>query len=452
MKKSQKSIEEINRRIAEGNVRVVTAAEMIQIVTEMGADEAVHEVDVVTTGTFGAMCSSGVWMNFGHSEPPMKMSKVWLNDVEAYSGVAAVDAFLGATQPSESRGNEYGGGHVIEDLIQGKTVNLRAEGACTDCYPLRDLSTEIRLEDLNQAVMSNPRNCYERYGVATNSSERLLLTYMGRLLPELGNATYSGAGELSPIVNDPTFQTIGIGTRILLGGAEGYVIGSGTQHNPVSGFGTLMVQGNLKQMKPGLIRGATMNGYGPTLYVGVGVPIPIINAGVARSTAVSDDEILTSVYDYGVPSRDRPSLAKVSYQELKSGLIEVHGREVPTSSLSSYRMALNIAEHLKNLICRKEFFLTQAVKLLSATDSALPMRSRTRSDVKEVSIKSNLNLGQYIIRDETSCVHCGLCVPYCPASAFTQNLDWTVSFDPDLCIECNDCISLCPQRALSVQV
>ena len=182
MQKNEKSIEEINRRISDGNARVVTAAEMVQIVTEMGPDSAVHEVDVVTTGTFGAMCSSGVWLNFGHSEPPMKMSRVWLNDVEAYAGVAAVDAYLGATQPSTSTGIEYGGGHVIEALVNGKTVTLRAEGAGTDCYPLKELEVDINLENLNQALLSNPRNCYERYGVATNSSESSLNTYMGKLV------------------------------------------------------------------------------------------------------------------------------------------------------------------------------------------------------------------------------------------------------------------------------
>ncbi|MBE0527137.1 MAG: homocysteine biosynthesis protein, partial [Candidatus Thorarchaeota archaeon] len=369
MTTNEKTIHEINEKIRNGSVCVVTAAQMTQIVAEMGPEDAMHEVDVVTTGTFGAMCSSGVWMNFGHAEPPMKMSKVWLNDVEAYGAIAAVDAYLGATQPSSSRGIEYGGGHVIEDLVRGKTVNLRAEGTVTDCYPNRELSVEIGLEDLNQAVMSNPRNCYERYGVATNSSNRSLRTYMGKLLPELENATYSGAGELSPIVNDPQFRTIGIGTRILLGGGEGYVIGSGTQHNPTGGFGTLMVQGDLKKMSSTLIKGATMTGYGPTLYVGVGVPIPIINAEVAMSAGVSDADITTNVYDYAIPSRSRPALAPVNYEELKSGMIEVNGREVRTSPLSSFKVAQDIAAQLKDLITKKEFFLSEAVTLLSSKDS-----------------------------------------------------------------------------------
>ncbi|MHA1928414.1 MAG: homocysteine biosynthesis protein, partial [Candidatus Thorarchaeota archaeon] len=257
MEQKDKTVQEINERIQDGNARVVTASEMTELVAEMGADGAAHEVDVVTTGTFGAMCSSGMWMNFGHSEPPMKMSRVWLNDVEAYGGVAAVDAYLGATQLSESLGMEYGGGHVIEDLVRRKPVHLRAEADGTDCYPRKQLSVDVSIDDMNQATLSNPRNCYERYAVATNSTGKTLYTYMGKLLPNMGNATFSGAGELSPVVNDPRYRTIGIGTRIFLGGADGYVIGNGTQHSPENGFGTLMVQGDLKGMSSEFINGAT---------------------------------------------------------------------------------------------------------------------------------------------------------------------------------------------------
>jgi len=216
-----KTVEGINQRIRDGSVHVVTAEEMSELVDAKGASAAAEEVDVVTTGTFGAMCSSGVFLNFGHSDPPIKTSRVWLNDVEAYGGLAAVDTYIGATQLSESRGFEYGGGHVIEDLVAGRTVELRVEAYGTDCYPRRDIVTDVTLETLNQAVMLNPRNAYQRYGVATNSTAKTLHTYMGTLLANHGNATYSGAGVLSPLCNDPELRTIGLGMRIFLGGGVG---------------------------------------------------------------------------------------------------------------------------------------------------------------------------------------------------------------------------------------
>jgi uncharacterized protein (DUF39 family) len=148
-----KTIGQINERIRDGSARVVTAEEMPAIVADLGEEGALKEVDVVTTGTFGAMCSSGAFLNFGHAEPPIRMERIWLNNVEAYGGLAAVDTFIGATQQSDTLQAEYGGAHVIEDLVAGKTVELRASSHGTDCYPRRTLTTEIALENLNQGTM-----------------------------------------------------------------------------------------------------------------------------------------------------------------------------------------------------------------------------------------------------------------------------------------------------------
>ncbi|HPS90073.1 MAG TPA: L-aspartate semialdehyde sulfurtransferase, partial [Methanosarcina vacuolata] len=189
----KKSVHEINRKIEDGSVNVVTAEEMVTIVEELGAEGAAKEVDVVTTGTFGAMCSSGLMLNLGHSEPPIKIQKIWFNNVEAYSGLAAVDAYLGAAQISDTRGIQYGGAHVIEDLLRGKEIDVHATSYGTDCYPRKVLDTIVSLEDLNEAILLNPRNAYQKYAAATNSSKRILNTYMGEVLPNFGNVTYSGA-------------------------------------------------------------------------------------------------------------------------------------------------------------------------------------------------------------------------------------------------------------------
>jgi uncharacterized protein (DUF39 family)/Pyruvate/2-oxoacid:ferredoxin oxidoreductase delta subunit len=452
MEKQVKSVQEINDKIEDGSVRVVTAAEMTQIVAELGPDEAAHEVDVVTTGTFGAMCSSGMWMNFGHSEPPIKMSRVWLNDVEAYGGVAAVDAYLGATQLSETQGMSYGGGHVIEDLICRKSVHLRAEAYGTDCYPRKELSTEITIDEMNQAQLSNPRNCYERYVVAVNSTERPLYTYMGKLLPNLENATFSGAGALAPINNDPIYRTIGIGSRIFIGGAQGYITGNGTQHSPTSGFGTLALQGNLKDMSPEFIKGASFTKYGCTLYVGVGVPIPILNSELAQSTGISDEQIVTSVIDYGIPSRDRPSLRKVTYSELKSGSIEVNGQEVPTSPLSSFKVASQIANLLKKQIASGYFQITKPVETVSATMVSNPMVLRTTQGPRTL-VRNNLQIpqDQLMFRNIEECSECGLCLGYCREGVFQRDDDWGISDDPELCVGCGVCGDICPRNAITVR-
>ena len=384
---TEKSIEEINERIEDGSVRVVTADRMSEIVSELGAEEAAKEVDVVTTGTFGPMCSSGVFLNFGHADPPIKMQRVWLNDVEAYAGIAAVDAYLGAAQLSEDKELNYGGGHVIEDLVAGKPIDMRAAGYVTDCYPRKDLETTITLEDLNQAIMVNPRNAYQRYASATNSTDRTLYTYMGTLLPNYRNVNYSGAGALSPLYNDPDFETIGVGTRIFLCGAGGYVVGMGTQHDPIHRFGTLMVTGNLKEMNQEFLKGATFHGYGVTLYVGIGIPIPILNERMAKKTAISDADVVTDVIDYGVGRRERPVLRTVTYEELKSGMIELEGKEVPTSPLSSFFMANKVADELTSRIEQGEFFLSQPVERLSRDTVVKPMKQPELPLVKDVMIR-----------------------------------------------------------------
>ena len=384
-----KSLEEINERIRDGSVYVVSADEMTAIVAELGSEDAAREVDVVTTGTFGAMCSSGVWMNFGHSDPPIKMSQVWLNDVEAYTGVAAVDAFIGATQLSETRGLEYGGAHVIEDLVARKEVHMKAVGYATDCYPRRSVEAPISIADLNEATMLNPRNAYQRYNVATNSTDRVLYTYMGTLLPRFGNATYSGSGTLSPIYNDPDYETIGVGTRIFLCGAQGYVIGNGTQHDPANSFGTLMVCGDLKAMSTDYLRAAILHKYGTSLYVGIGIPIPVLNEGIARKTAISDADIKTTILDYGVARRSRPELKTVSYGELKSGMIDLNGKEVRTSSMSSFFKAKEIATELAARIQKGAFELALPTARLPQQATQKPMKQLSAVPlVREVMLPS----------------------------------------------------------------
>ncbi len=387
----EKSFEEINSKIEKGEALVLTAEEMSDFVDEHGEDKALEEVDVVTTATFGAMCSTGAFLNFGHADPPIRMGRVYLNDVLAYAGIAAVDAYIGATEESEKRGAEYGGAHVIEDLLNGEEVHLRATSKGTDCYPRKELDTYITLDDLNQAYMFNPRNCYQNYWVAVNSSNKIIYTYMGPLYGNYGNASYSSAGQLSPLLNDPYYKTIGVGSRIFLGGAQGYIAWEGTQHNPmrertdngipVGGAGTLAVIGDLKEMSTEYIRAATITNYGVSMYVGIGIPIPILNKEMVRHTAVRDKDIYVFIIDYSGGSRDNPVLGRVSYEKLRSGeIILDNGRHVPTAPLSSLNKARKIADELKSWINRGEFFLEKPAQKLSTTRGFKPLNIGKEAD------------------------------------------------------------------------
>jgi uncharacterized protein (DUF39 family) len=402
-----KTIQEINEKIRSGRAVVFTAEEIIEVAKSKGLKKAAAEVDVVTTGTFAPMCSSGAYFNVGHTKPRIKLGggRVTLNDVPVYTGLAAVDVFLGVTAlPDDDPRNRmhpgkfpYGGGHVIEDLVAGKDVKLVASAYGTDCYPRRKLETWVRLEDINQAVLFNVRNAYQNYGVAVNLSDRIIYTYMGVLQPNMRNATYCSAGQLSPLLNDPLYLTIGMGSRIFLGGGVGYVVGSGTQHNPGvprndrgvprSGAGTLAVTGDLKQMSARWLRGASFTGYGSTLAIGIGIPIPILNEEILRYTTVTDVEIVAPIIDYsdaypkGIPG----NLGEVSYGQLKSGSITVKGKKVPTAGLSSYIRAREVASILKGWIQSGAFPLTEPVTTLPSVDSGITFKPLTERPINNSS-------------------------------------------------------------------
>jgi L-aspartate semialdehyde sulfurtransferase len=384
-----KTFQEINEKIQKGRAVVVTAEEIVDLVRQKGEAAAARQVDVVTTGTFSAMCSSGAFLNFGHSKPPIKASRVWLNNVPAYGGVAAVDVYLGATEPTvDDPLNKvypgefkYGGGHVIHDLVAGQTIKLVAEGYGTDCYPNKRLEKDITLKEMVNAVLCNPRNAYQNYNCAVNLSKRIIYTYMGPLRPRAGNANYCTSGALSPLMNDPYFRTIGIGTRIFLGGGVGYVCFPGTQHNPgrprspdgtpTQPAGTLMVIGDLKQMTPRYLVGLSLLGYGCSLAVGLGVPIPLLNEEMAHFCAVKNEDIITPVVDYGhdYPAGSGRVLGEVTYAQLMSGKISLDGQEVPTVPLSSMVRAREVANLLKEWISSGRFLLGEPVELLPSGET-----------------------------------------------------------------------------------
>ena len=394
-----KTIEEINAKIRSGSVVVLTAEEIIDMVREKGVKQAAAEVDVVTTGTFSPMCSSGAFLNVKQPQRKMKMGGgwAWLNDVPVYTGLAAADVYLGANalpdvdprNADNHRGAfRYGGAHVIEELAAGKKVLLTAKAYGTDCYPARKREQWIGFEDMNDAILYNPRNCYQNYNVAVNLSDKPIYTYMGKLKPNVGNANYCSAGQLSPLMNDPLYRTTGIGTRVFLGGAQGYVSWSGTQHNPAAPrlengtpsrpAGNLALVGDLKEMSSQWLRAVSFFGYGVSLSLAVGVPIPILDEEMMQFVSVSDADLKAPIVDYSVyypTGEGQAVLGEVTYAELRSGAIEFNGKTVPTGCFSSYAMARKVAAYLKKWIREGDFFLTQAAAPLPGQ----PVRKEARS-------------------------------------------------------------------------
>lgn len=382
-----RTIAEINDKIIQQRAVVRTVEELKARVAEVGVTQAAKEIDVITTGTFEPMESSGAIVNLGHTDPPIKIRRCWLDGVSAYSGFGAVDLYIGATQVSEAPDGEEardnkGGGHVIENLIAGKPVHLRAVGQVTDCYPRSSFETTITRDTINQFYLYNPRNLYQNFIVGVNGGDRSLFTYLGPLQPRLGNAVYSNPGALSPLLNDPDLQLIGIGTRIFLGGGIGYVAWEGTQHfplqkrlpnhTPIGPAATLALIGDAKQMQPRWARGCYFKNYGPSLMLGVGVPLPVLREDVVARCAVQDQELVAPIVDFSIPRRVRPTFGLVSYAQLKSGRITIDGKPVRVAPLASIFLSRQVALELKQWIETGKFTLSERVAPIPMDRSFVP--------------------------------------------------------------------------------
>ncbi len=127
-----------------------------------------------------------------------------------------------------------------------------------------------------------------------------------------------------------------------------------------------MLMGDLKKMNPRWLVGVSILGYGCSLAVGIGIPIPILNEDMARYAGVSDEDIFTQIIDYGkgYPRGNTESLGEVSYAELKSGTITLNGHTIQSVPLSSYVRAQEIAGTLKEWIQKGQFYLGQPQHLL----------------------------------------------------------------------------------------
>ena len=128
-------------------------------------------------------------------------------------------------------------------------------------------------------------------------------------------------------------------------------------------------------MSGNYLRGASFLGYGPTMFVGLGIPIPVIDEEMAFFTSRSDEDFYAQVVDYSTdyPQRTGGSLGEVTYAELKSGRIHVKGKDVPTFPISSYSKAREIASTLKTWVETGSFLLTNPVEPLPGVDSGISL-------------------------------------------------------------------------------
>ncbi|MGZ4931249.1 MAG: methanogenesis marker 16 metalloprotein [Halobacteriota archaeon] len=290
-----RTIAEINKKIAAGDVVVCTASEFCDMVR---ADEDVRGVDVVTSGTKGIMSGTYTTLSFEAADPNTfeTAQAVWLNDVPALVGpcpnerLGWLDLMVFGTAVSRSD-RKYGGGHLFRDIVKGKNIEFEI---MTDAE--QRLGGQITLDEMQFATLSATRNVFRNYSAFVNPNEGCVKSIFSVTCLEgpFKEASFCGCGEINPLEKDPGFETIGIGTKALFNGAVGYITGAGTrssaQRPNLSGYA------QLSGMDPRYVGGFNTSA-GPDVVCSWAIPIPITNQRVLESAKRTDDDIQLPIVD-----------------------------------------------------------------------------------------------------------------------------------------------------------
>ncbi|MEM0358597.1 MAG: methanogenesis marker 16 metalloprotein [Candidatus Hadarchaeales archaeon] len=309
-----KTVEEINRRIREGKAVVMTAEEFKKA-AESGLSP--QEVDVVTCATCALMSGTFALLSIPVAERGKfeKAEKVWLNGVPAFPGpcpnerLGIVEAIVYGTSRSELSPGKYGGGHLFRELVEGKEVEVevRAGG--------KKFMREVRLEEMELARIFTSRSAFRNYMAFVHGGKgrvKTIFSVLG-LRGRLTEASVSGCGELNPLENDPKLLTVGIGTRILLNGAMGYIMGVGTRFSKEKP--NLSLTADMKGMIPKFM-GGFVTSAGPECITSVAMAIPVLNEEVFKGLKVRDEEVELPIADV----RDRVPFEHTQYSKVWKGV------------------------------------------------------------------------------------------------------------------------------------
>lgn len=365
----KRSYEEINEKIKSGKVNVLTASEAKAIINDKGISYFFDKVDIVTCASFEMHTNAWLYLSFGQTDPLIYFLEVSLNNVPSYV-VGPTDIVLSCV--SSSRDNlEYSGAFVIEDLIRGKDIHLKSTGRNYDVYPNKEFDTWFNLKHVNCGRLILNQALNQNNIVACNSGEKDLNTNMGTLIGRLENSTFNSSSYLNPLINDPYLKTIGVGTKIWVGGETGFILGSGTGHNPLQKRNdhgipigpavSLSCIADLTNMQAKWVRAGFLKSFGPVLYVGIGVPIPILNKEIAESIAIDDRNIHTTIVDFSIPRRAKPTFGQCAYAELRTTTVMINKKPTLAAPMSSMAIAIEITDILKESILNKDFILNEPI-------------------------------------------------------------------------------------------
>ncbi|WOF16937.1 methanogenesis marker 16 metalloprotein [Methanoplanus sp. FWC-SCC4] len=289
-----KTIADINNKIKSGKAVVYTASEFKELVRENKTPSA-EEVDVVTCGTCGIMSGTFAVMTVPVGEPGAfrRAESITLNGVPAFpgpcpnEGLGTVDLIVYGTSHADE---SYGGGHLLRDIVEEKEIEVVAvsEG--------KTYENLIYGEDIQSARLITSRSAFKNYSAIVNRDTDPYNTIFS-VLPLIGGlseATVSGCGEINPLQNDPFMRFIKAGAGILLNGAPGFIMGTGTRSSQEKP--NIAAFADMKDMSPELM-GGFITSAGPECLVSVAAAIPVTDEETIKSLSVLDEDIPLPVAD-----------------------------------------------------------------------------------------------------------------------------------------------------------
>jgi len=379
----KRTYSEINRKISKDKAVVLTVQELIEKIRD-GENVSFDDVDVITTATKALMSGIAGIFSFRLTPPKKirKFIKVSLNGIAAFPGpcpnefLGIVDLILYGTNHSTTIEN-YSGGMLFRDLVEGKTIKVCAEGENGEL-----LERELTLDDMQFARMMGTRQAIKNYFAMVNPSPDPVETIFS-VLPLAGDKkqlTFSGCGAMNPFQNDPDADVLGVGTKILVNGSEGYIFGPGTRNDKLKP--NMQTIADFKGMKPEYM-GAFETSYGLENICSIAVPIPILNEKVFKQLLKSDSEVPLVILN--VVGRNK--MGQISYGDVWDN---------------------NFFVSFEPDICKK------------CKECEIIDKCPTNAFI--------IDNGRITSIDRTRCFNCGTCVYFCPKNAFECDLK-TIKFE-----------------------
>jgi L-aspartate semialdehyde sulfurtransferase len=370
----ERSEAELRERQRRGRLRVRAAAEFRQLVEQAGLGEAYADTDVVVAANAEFTDQASLHLGLGPADPPIRLREPQLGGVAALASGGAGDLVL----PIGG-----GGARVLAELLAGRAVEFSATGEVTPLHPRRELHTRLDLERIGSGRLLLQRAIAENGVVAVSSAEGVIRTPYGPLLGPYANALFSCGGADSIGLAMPGLSLLGPGSPVLVGNAVGFVVGSGSAHQPrprrlPSGHArspgaVAAVAVDLHELGSAWVRPCHFEGIGSALLVPIAAPIPLINGAVALQAATGDDALEAPVLDVSIPRRIKPSFGGVPYSALKAGRIQVDGRSVPAAPAHSPRLAAAIGAELITRLQEDRFPLRLPLAPLGARPTLIPL-------------------------------------------------------------------------------